>query len=102
MLKEYRKQREIQIKWTTITHLPPRQFTLSSHPRSAQQGTEAGVLYDAPHDGRFVYELRWTALPSKEDQAIEWNIVRPSDPQTVIVAHALSIEENDLLAFATW
>jgi len=105
MLREYRRERRetpIQFKWIKVTDSPPRLGTLDNHPRSIKQGTEAGFLYDVPHDGRYVYELRWTVLPSKEDQEIKWNIVRPPDPRNIIVAHGLSIEENDLFSFATW
>ncbi len=105
ILRGYRReQREtsIQFKWINITDSPLRLGTRSNHPRSVKQGTEAGFLYDVPHNGWYVYELRWIVLPSKGDQEIEWNIVRPPDPRNIIVAHSLSIEENDLLAFATW
>jgi hypothetical protein len=72
-----------------------------SFPRSIKG--EANVLYTAPSSVVETQELHWTTLPLKEDQAIEWHIFRPPGNSSAnIAAQALSIEENDLVAFATW
>jgi hypothetical protein len=93
MLREHSERRGI-IR-NASAGIPPGQ---TGHSRSIQG--DAGVLYVVPYYDRNVKVLHWTTLPS--DQAIKWNILRPSNPSAIIVAHALSIGENDLLAFATW
>jgi hypothetical protein len=96
MLSELSERRGVRSK--ASAGVPP--GSLLGHSRSIQG--DVGVLYLVPYYNIHIQELRWTTLPSKEDQAIEWNILRPSNPSAVVIAHALSIGENDLLAFATW
>ena len=95
LLREYEGQPGI--KWQASAAVLPRQLC---QPRSIKG--EANVLCVPPCSSIEAQELHWTTLPSKEGQAIEWNISRPSNRSANIAAHALSIEENDLFAFATW
>jgi hypothetical protein len=92
MLRDCREQ--WGIKWTTSHSAPVGEFDCFSSIRG-----EAGVLYIAAYRHLGVQELHWTNLPSSMDQEIEWNLLRPTSKN--IVAHALSIEENDLVAFVT-
>jgi hypothetical protein len=97
LAKRLEKLREqLGIRWKASAPVLP----TVSFPRSIKG--EANVLYTPPSSVVDNQELHWTTLPSKEDQAIEWNIFRPPNSPTTIAAHALSIEENDLFAFATW
>jgi len=94
MLREYSKR---GIRGKASAGVAPGQL---GHSRSIQG--DAGVIYVVLYYDLDVHELHWTTMPSKANQAVEWNVLRPSNPSATIVAHALSIGENDLLAFATW
>ena len=62
---------------------------------------EAGIVYVGARDELNVKALYSTTLPSTKDQTIEWSTFRPATPNAYVVAYALSIEENDLLACVT-
>jgi hypothetical protein len=94
VLREYGERQGIKSRANAV--LP----TQLSDPRSIKG--EAGILYILPRSELEAHHLRWSRLPLKLDQAIKWNIIRLSNhPAVIIAAHALSIEENDLIAFAT-
>jgi len=95
ILRDYGER--LGIRWQASAAVLPRHLS-----RLRAIKGEADVIYIPPDSSIEAPELHWTTLPSKGDQAVEWNIVRPSNPSVNIAALALSIEENDLFAFATW
>lgn len=93
MLREHEER--LGIRWKVSAAMPPK---LQNGYFSSIKG-EAGVLFILPVTD--AQELHWTPLPWKEGQTTGWDSFRPS-PFANIAAFALSIEENDLVAFATW
>src|SRR6266545_652573 len=73
ILREYEER--LGVRWKASAAVLPRDL---SRLRSIKG--EADVLYVPPDSVLEAQELHWTTLPSKEDQAIEWNIFRPSNP----------------------
>lgn len=95
-LREHKERwQKLDFKWKTSAIVPPRLGTFQS-----LKG-EAGVLYVGASDELDTRKLYSTSLPSNPDQTIQWSTFRPPNPDASILAYALSIQENDLLACVT-
>jgi hypothetical protein len=93
ILRAFDEER-LKIKWKVSAAIPPE---LQNGYLHSIKG-EAGVIYVLSYEAQASH---WTALPWKEDQATGWNTFGPY-PSVNIAALALSIEEDDLVVFATW